>query len=65
MYKLPFPVASNNNELVRCIEQFDGQKYQQKIEAFQKETGMFEDGRASMRVADLIEKKRSEFMAPG
>ncbi len=65
MYKLPFPVASNNNELVRCIEQFDGQKYQQKIEAFQKETGIFEDGRASMRVADLIEKKRSEFMAPG
>lgn len=57
MHKLPFPVAVNNNELVQCIEQFDGWEYQQKIETFQKETGIFEDGKASRRVADLIKRK--------
>lgn len=57
MYSLPFPVAVNNNELVQCIQQFDGKVYQQKLEVFQKETGIFEDGKASRRVADLIERK--------
>lgn len=54
MYKLPFPVALNNDELMEQIEQFDEIEYKQKTDAFMKEMGIFEDGRASKRVADLI-----------
>lgn len=54
MYKLPFPVALNNEELVENIKQFDEEKYKKETESFMKEVGIFEDGRASARVVDLI-----------
>lgn len=62
MYKLPFPVAQNNDELMNCIEQFDEKAYYQKTKDFMRETGIFEDGRASKRVVDLIERERREKM---
>lgn len=56
MYKLPFPVALNNDELMEKIEQFDEEEYKQKTASFMKETGIFEDGKASKRVVKLIER---------
>ena len=57
MYKLPFPVALNNDELMECIEQFDENVYKKKTDKFMKKTGIFEDGKASKRVVSLIERR--------
>lgn len=54
MYKLPFPVALNNEELMENIRSFDEERYKRSTEAFLEEVGMSEDGRASERVVDLI-----------
>lgn len=56
MYKLPFPVALNNEELMENIIQFDEDVYREKTDAFMNDVGIFEDGRASERVADLVER---------
>lgn len=58
MYKLPFPVALDNDELIENIKQFDDEEYKKKTEMFKKEVGIFEDGQASGRVVDLIETER-------
>lgn len=58
VYKLPFPVALNNNELMENIEQFDEKTYKQKTDKFKDDNGIFEDGKASRRVVSLIEKRR-------
>ncbi|MCI8724727.1 MAG: hypothetical protein HFG66_01120 [Hungatella sp.] len=55
MYKLPFPVALNNEKLIDNILGFDEEEYKRKTENFMKKMGIFEDGRASERVVDLIE----------
>lgn len=55
MDKLPFPVALDNDGLLKNITEFDEEKYRKKTEMFMKKAGVFEDGRASERVADLIE----------
>lgn len=57
MNKLPFPVALDNDGLLKNIIEFDEEKYKKKIEAFMRKTGVFEDGRASERVVDLIENQ--------
>ncbi len=54
MYKLPFSVALNNEELMENIMQFDEKKYREKTHAFMKEVGILEDGRASDRVVELM-----------
>ena len=58
MYKLPFPVALNNEELVENIRRFDEAKYGKELSQFMDEVGMFEDGKASERVVELIERRR-------
>ena len=50
MYKLPFPVALNNEELLENIRKFDKEEYKKRTETFMEEVGMFEDGKASERV---------------
>ncbi len=52
----PFPVARNNDEMIKNIENFDENKYKADVESFLKEKGCMEDGNASKRVVDLIEK---------
>ncbi len=52
----PFSIASNNDELRKNIESFDEPEYQKKAACFLKEKKSYEDGHASGRVADLIEK---------
>ena len=52
----PFPIATNNYELIKNIENFNYEEYKQKVEEFLKDKGCMEDGHASERVVDLIEK---------
>lgn len=54
MYKLPFPVALNNDELMKNIVNFDEEVYKGKVDAFMDEVGIFEDGKASERVVELV-----------
>ncbi len=54
--ELPFAVAETNAELREVIEEFDSGEYEQAIEKFLKKYGVLEDGSASERVADVIEK---------
>lgn len=57
MYQLPFPVALDNNELMENIEKFDKDNYKEQTKLFMKHVGIFEDGRASKRAVDLIERR--------
>lgn len=52
----PFPVAKTNDELAQNILKFDMDKYSLEVEQFLKDKGCMEDGQASKRVVDLIEK---------
>ena len=58
MYKLPFLVALNNEELIENILQFDERKYRKRTDEFMSEMGIFEDGKASERVVELISSER-------
>ena len=52
----PFPVATNNSELIENVKNFDYDRYKDDVEKFLQEKGCMEDGLASKRVVDLIEK---------
>lgn len=56
MYSLPFTVAKDNDELVKNIMEFDVEEYMKKIDSFSEEHGVLEDGHASERVVDMLEK---------
>lgn len=58
MYKLPFSVALNNDELLENIKNFDEEIYKGKVDAFMDEVGIFEDGKASERVVKLLERRQ-------
>jgi len=53
----PFPIATNNEELGNIINNFDEQDYCKAIDKMCSELGMVNDGKASIRIADLIENK--------
>lgn len=52
----PFPIATDNNELEAQILNFNEEEYIRRLETFLADKGCIEDGHASERVADLIEK---------
>lgn len=52
----PFPVSRNMYQLKEQIESFDQEEYQRKVNAFLKDKACIEDGEASKRVVDRIEK---------
>lgn len=52
----PFPVATDNIELIRNIRNFDLEQYKQKVEMFLNEKGCMEDGKAGEQVVNLIEQ---------
>lgn len=54
--KTPFPIADNNDQIVKNIESFDNEKYIEEVEEFLKDKGCMEDGQASKRIVDLILK---------
>ena len=56
MKKLPFPVALDNDSLMRNIAEFDSEKYERDVKVFMKKVGNEEDGKASGRVVELIRR---------
>ena len=54
---LPFAKAKDDEELCRAIAQFDGTAYESRTAAFLSDLGVLEDGKASQRAADLIERR--------
>lgn len=56
----PFAIAQNNDQLMENIMAFDEMAYPEKVEKFLEDKGCVEDGHASERVADLIEKVLKE-----
>lgn len=56
----PFPVASENGELFENIRNFDAVRYAERVQNFLKDKGNVEDGRAAMRVCELIDKLSRE-----
>ena len=57
MYKLPFPAATENDELLSNIISFDFDTYMKKVDCFMSEQGVTEDGHASERTVDLLENE--------
>ena len=54
--ELPFDIAENNDELMRNINRFDYESYEERVKAFMDRQGIVEDGQASKRLADIVEK---------
>lgn len=52
--ELPFPLALEDSELTRKIEEFDETEYRDKLESLFRETEMVEDGKAARKVAEFI-----------
>ena len=52
----PFPVATNNKELINNILNFDNEKYLNDVDAFLLDKGCVEDGKASKRVVEKIKE---------
>ena len=57
-YQMPFPIARNNSELESNILCFDYEEYQKKIGAFADRIGVFDDGNASKKIANIIVSKK-------
>ena len=56
IYEFPFPVAKNNDELRDNILNFDKEKYLDRLNNFFIQEEVLEDGKASKRAVDIIEK---------
>lgn len=52
--ELPFPLAVDDEELDAAVRGFEKEEYQSGLERLFRETGMVEDGKASMRVSEHI-----------
>jgi CDP-glycerol glycerophosphotransferase len=50
----PFPIATNNNEMMQNVLDFNQEDYLNKLEAFLEEKGCVEDGHASERTVDKV-----------
>lgn len=53
---LPFTLARNNKELEKNIENFDEEEYRREIDQIYKDINLINDGKASGRVAELVER---------
>lgn len=56
----PFPVATNNDELMENVLSFDNNVYQMRIDEFLIDKGCVEDGKASYRVVEKIKEIMGE-----
>ncbi|MGP1586909.1 MAG: CDP-glycerol glycerophosphotransferase family protein [Treponemataceae bacterium] len=55
--KMPFTVATNNEELERDIFSFNKGNYEENLDTFYKNLGLVFNGNASAKLADKIEEK--------
>lgn len=53
---LPYPLALNNEELMECILNFDDTRFEEKCDLFLKDKGCIDDGHASKRIVNAIQK---------
>ena len=53
--ELPFPVTTNNDELETAIVFFDSEQYAARVDCFSTEIDLIFDGKASERLADIVE----------
>lgn len=53
---LPYPHAVTEAQLLKTIEEYDSKKYLGRQQEFFRNLGIREDGRASVRIADMIIK---------
>lgn len=51
---LPFPIAESNEQLRKCIMEFDRSKYEEDVCVFLNQYGVHEDGYAGERAAKFI-----------
>ena len=58
--KMPFPITTNEAELVNCITSFDDKSYQKTLADFQQFRGIVDDGKASERTVEIIKKHIEE-----
>jgi len=58
--KLPFTLASDNDQLGRDIIEFQQEQYDEALEAFHQKVGLVFEGRASEMIAALIDQKMNE-----
>ncbi len=56
IYDTPFPISRNQDDLFKNIQMFDNIDYLDKVERFLVEKGCYEEGKASIRCADFIER---------
>ena len=54
--ELPFDIAENNDELVNNIKKFKLDTYKRRVSEFMVKQGVTENGDASKKVVDQIEK---------
>lgn len=54
LHELPFPVATNNSELMSCVKMYNHFEYRKKWAAFSKEQGLVETGHASKDIVGKI-----------
>ena len=53
---LPYSIAQNNEELEQNIRNFQENAYGEKVKQFMESVNLVFDGRASQRIADIIEQ---------
>ena len=51
----PFPIAHDNEELIKNIENFDEENYKMKVQEYYDQQGLLEDGNACKKVLEVIE----------
>lgn len=54
--EIPFPYAENNDEMEKLVLEFDEKSYSENVESFYNRLNFREDGKASERCAEWIEK---------
>ena len=53
---MPYPLAVDNKQLIDNIKNFKDEHFEEECEAFLKNKGCMDDGLASRRIVDMIEK---------
>ena len=61
MDRLPYIKAHTMDELVRAIEEFDGERYAAELEVFMDSMGNYDRGRASEQVVEYVRGHALDF----
>ncbi|MDX9802090.1 MAG: CDP-glycerol glycerophosphotransferase family protein [Spirochaetia bacterium] len=60
MEQLPFYVSRNTDELIKNIKNYDPEDYGLRLKQFSREVNIYEEGKASDRLAGIIREKISD-----